>query len=427
MKPDHTWMSLFLFRGKTYLVGCLCAWQLLAVAPGQAQTIGGVLPEWSEGMLDIHHINTGKGDATLVIFPDGTTLLVDAGAVDSKPPIAAPARPDSTRRPGEWIARYVQGVLPPSSGSTIDYLIITHFHSDHMGYLNERSPLSISSAYQLTGVTEVAEYMHFTKLIDRGWPDYSYPKMLSRGTHNNYQAFMDWQRENARLKVEKFEPGRNDQIVLLNRPEKYPQVEVRNIAVNGNIWTGVGENSRAHFPPLDSLAPEDWPNENMCSIVFRLRYGSFDYFKGGDIPGIVDTGVPRWQDLETPVAQVVGPVDVNVLNHHGYSDSQNAFFLKTLQPRVHIISAWAPSHPGTRVLYRLFSERLYPGPRDIFITNLLPESRIVLGSWMMKFAGEQGHIVVRVAPGGDWYQVIILDDTAEGYRIKAVHGPYTSS
>ena len=28
---------------------------------------------WTPGTLDIHHINTGRGDSTLFIFPDGTT------------------------------------------------------------------------------------------------------------------------------------------------------------------------------------------------------------------------------------------------------------------------------------------------------------------------------------------------------------------
>ena len=36
---------------------------------------------WQTGYLDIHHIATDRGDATFVIAPDGTTLLIDAGDV----------------------------------------------------------------------------------------------------------------------------------------------------------------------------------------------------------------------------------------------------------------------------------------------------------------------------------------------------------
>ena len=36
------------------------------------------LPRWERGMLDIHQINTGTGNAAFFILPDGTTLLLDA-------------------------------------------------------------------------------------------------------------------------------------------------------------------------------------------------------------------------------------------------------------------------------------------------------------------------------------------------------------
>ena len=56
---------------------------------------------WSGGHLDIHHISTGRGNATFFILPDGTSLLVDAGAApDDTTPDATP-RPDGSRRPGE--------------------------------------------------------------------------------------------------------------------------------------------------------------------------------------------------------------------------------------------------------------------------------------------------------------------------------------
>jgi hypothetical protein len=32
--------------------------------------------------------------------------------------------------------------------------------------------------------------------------------------------------------------------------------------------------------------------------------------------------------------------------------------------------------------------------------------------------------VVRVAPGGGTYRIVILDDAGETYVVKAVHGPY---
>jgi hypothetical protein len=163
----------------------------------------------------------------------------------------------------------------------------------------------------------------------------------------------------------------------------------------------------------------------MCSVAFRLSYGKFDYFSGGDITGVPDEGAPLWHDVETPVAKAVGPVDAAVLNHHGYIDTENAFFVSTLRPRVHVFSVWSPGQPCPRVLGRLLSTRLYPGPRGIFATNMTEANKIVVAN-LSRLKSEHGHIVIRVEPGGARYQVIILDDAAETYKVTAVHGPYES-
>ncbi|MBQ1336712.1 MAG: hypothetical protein IIY32_00195, partial [Thermoguttaceae bacterium] len=34
---------------------------------------------WQEGELDLHIIHTGAGDNAFHVFPDGTTVLLDAG------------------------------------------------------------------------------------------------------------------------------------------------------------------------------------------------------------------------------------------------------------------------------------------------------------------------------------------------------------
>ena len=37
-----------------------------------------------------------------------------------------------------------------------------------------------------------------------------------------------------------------------------------------------------------------------------------------------------------------------------------------------------------------------------------------------------GHIVIRVANGGGEFYVYMLDDTDFEYKVKSIHGPYTS-
>ena len=43
--------------------------------------IGKPLSAWAEGCLDIHAINSGRGECTFYIMPDGTTMCVDAGEI----------------------------------------------------------------------------------------------------------------------------------------------------------------------------------------------------------------------------------------------------------------------------------------------------------------------------------------------------------
>ena len=94
-------------RAVSLLVVVLAAFLTLQSTPASAQAVGEVLPPWSPGILDIHQINTGRGDAAFFIFPDGTTMLVDAGDWGRQVPRRTLPRPDGARTPGEWIARYI--------------------------------------------------------------------------------------------------------------------------------------------------------------------------------------------------------------------------------------------------------------------------------------------------------------------------------
>ena len=337
-------------------------------------------------------------------------------------------KPDASKNPGEWLVEYIRFVQHKLPSKSIDYAAISHFHDDHMGYPHSLSPTSKSGAYQLTGITTIGEHIPISKLIDRAWPNYDYPKLLDNEMLRNYRSFIDWQIKNGGMSVEQFSAGKNDQIVLQHDKSRYANFEVRNISVNGEVWTGVGSNSRSHFPEISSLEAQgiSLPGENPCSISFRVSYGKFDYFTGGDLPGILDPGEPFWSDVETPVAKAVGPVEVNVLNHHGNRDAQNEFFLQSLRPRVHILSVWSSDHPGDAVMMRLLNQHIYPGPRDVFATNMLEPNYQVIGSRLEQLKNAQGHIVVRVEPDGARYHVIILDDSSPSYQVKGVFGPYSS-
>ena len=391
-----------------------------------AQQPGQRITDWQEGYLDIHHINTGKGECAFFIFPDGTTALVDAGDHARPPgPRETPPKPDGTRTPGEWISRYIRTVYKHRDDKAIDYVILTHFDTDHIGGITPQNKKAAEGDYFLTGISEVAAHIPISKIIDRNWPDYNWPRPLEDKHILNYRKFVDYYTRHKGLKMERFQVGRNDQIKLLRKPDQYQNFSIRNIVSNGEIWSGTGTSTYQHFPPLNTLG-NDLPSENASSLGFKLSYGKFDYFTAGDLVGVPSAGSPAWKDIETPVAKAVGPVDVSIANHHAFIDAQNEFYIKTLQPRVTIIQSWVAAHPAHSTLSRLLSRQLYPGERDIFITNLKEETRVVIGSAINQLKSQQGHIVIRVSPGGDEYRIFVLDDSDENFTIRSEHGPYQS-
>ena len=386
-------------------------------------------PGWTEGEMEIHHINTGKGESVFCILPDGTTLLIDAGDIGhSKDPRNTTTVPDESREAGEWIARYILDRMKDNREKAIDYVLLTHFHSDHMGSYSEVYPKTKSGGdYRINGLTEVAEFIPFRKMVDRDYPEYNYPVKQKSPLFNNYKRFVDWHVGQGDMLAERFVPGSNKQFVLLNNPEKYKDLfEIRNIVANGEVWTGVGSETRHHIPDLEDLKSIESINENNLSAGIRISYGTFDYFNGGDITGAVFYSSPLWTDMETPVAKALGPLEVCEVNHHAWRDAMNEFFIAATRPQVFVMQVWNVAHFGLDVLARMQSQKLYPGERDIFATNTPQRSKDYIDQErnMKRLKGEQGHVVIKVQPEGKSYYVYMLNDMNENFEVKSVHGPY---
>ncbi|WEK35503.1 MAG: hypothetical protein P0Y53_23675 [Candidatus Pseudobacter hemicellulosilyticus] len=402
---------------------------------------GQPLPAWKEGYLDLHHINTGNGDAACYIFPDGTSMLLDAGEnVDPNDKRAgikfSAIRPDNSRRAYEWIAYYIQQVHPRGRNATLDYALITHFDGDHFGAWYPTAPKSPDGQFSLSGIMGVGALLPIGTMLDRGYPGYSFPRDMYlaaqkakdsgyRKTLESYRGFLNYGKARG-MTVAPFKAGSKTQISL-RQPEKFPGFYVQNIKVNGKIWTGRDSSVIEHFTQYNAADPKTWPDENSLSAVLAIHYGPFVYYTGGDCAGNLSYGDPASKDVETPVAKVVGEVDVAVMDHHGNRDAVNEFQVKALKPRVWIGQTWSADHPGHEVLIRMTTPYLYSEPRDIFSTNMLEANRIVIGPLIDRsYKSQQGHILVRVLPGGETYYVIILDDSKKDMPVKAVFGPYQS-
>ena len=410
----------------------------------QQAVVGQPLPAWKEGYLDLHHINTGRGSSAYYIFPDGTTMLLDAGEINPHgvrvhSPRNSVIRPDSTKKPYEWIAHYIQQVSPAKSKAQLDYALITHFHDDHFGGWYANAPVSSSGKYVLSGITGIGDLIPIKQLLDRGYPDYNFPvdygaymrKLNIRDSNfcrglQNYFGFVRAQKEKG-MKPAIFKAGSRNQVALQHKPKNFPEFYVQNLKANGLIWTGKDSTTVQHFPAVDTANPKTWPDENTLSLALAIHYGPFVYYTGGDNPGNVFYGDAPWRDVETPIAKATGEVDVATLDHHGNRDAINEFFVRTLKPRVWIGQSWSSDHPGHEVLIRMTTPYLYAGERDLFATNMLEANKIVIGPLIDRsYKSQQGHIVVRVLPGGKVYYVIILDDSDADMKVKSVFEPYAS-
>lgn len=402
---------------------------LAAGCSGRKVKIGETLPVWKEGELDIHFINCGKGECTYQILPDGTTFLVDAsgsllkfGVMASDP---LPMRPWDGITPGQVISDYIRQFEPSCSEGHINYMLITHYDSDHIGSCNASLPLHESGEFRLSSLAEIGSNLVIDNFFDRSYPTYDYPTdayMASKTNLPNYWAFLDWtQRENGTVRAA-WDAGSHSQIVPLYKPDC---VTVQAYSGNGRFWTGEGEESEQLLPTKEEFetGPEAGvPVENAFSCSYILTYGDFDFFLGGDLQ-VNDRSNFPYKDVEAPVARKAHKVEVMKANHHGTSNTNDTLIMSVLRPDVWVCSNWRTVQPKPATIDRVIAAN---PSCDIFCTNMPKENVPILGEdRLSRIDSQWGHVVVRVGRGGHSYMVYSLDDGDQEYTVKSIHGPYS--
>ena len=370
------------------------------------------LPKWQEGYMDIHTVATGRGDATFIVMPDGTTLLIDAG---DNGKTKDKQHPDTTKRAGEWLSIYIEKILEdlPMSDGKIDYAMITHLHDDHMGSVRQMLPGK--NGYGLSGITLVGERVGFHTLMDRAYPEYDFPNKTLNGTNKKfmpeYHKFVKYQVSQG-MKMQQFKAGALNQIYMKNNPRKYKKsFEIRNLCSNAEVWTGKGESVKKAYSGDPNLFDE---NVNSCGV--RITYGDFKYYNTGDLSGgNWHSYKSKERDIESHVAKVCGEVNVMKANHHGYYDTCNGFFLNMLSPEVIIIDARSDNHPVPSTMARMSDPMVLPQQPEFYITVDQPRKKLGEELWS-KFK-PWGHIVVRVYEGGKTYQLFVLDADKLDYPV----------
>ena len=381
---------------------------------------------WTEGTLDLHFFYTGAGENMFYVFPDGTTMLLDASDRPSDQKDQMPYLPDETHLPSEWFARYIRRVSP--SPEKIDYMMLSHFHDDHAGgeKLHAGKTVGRGDDYCLSGLANLGEIFAFDKVFDRKYPDYAFAETEPKSDgFAEFHKFTEWKLKNGEIKMEPFDVGRLDQITLKKNREKYPDFHIRNLCANAIVWN----RQTGELIDFYGLNPKNHRLENLMSLGILVAFGPFRYYTGGDVAGAAVDENGRDLQIEGAVGKASGPVDVCKTNHHSYKDGMRPEFVREVKARVYVTNVWDCGHLQDETMSAMCDTALYEGDRLVCPTWAPPKRMEEFRDkpWQKYLKPAYGHVVVRVTDGGKKYTVYHLTADNESMTVKAVFGPFDST
>jgi competence protein ComEC len=271
--------------------------------------ISSVASPANAGSLQIYFIDVEGGQSTLIVSPAGQSLLIDTGW------------PGYEGRDADRIvaAAHQAGI------KQLDYVLITHYHRDHVG-----------------GVPQLADGIKIGTYVDHG-PN----QEESDVTRTDYAAY------------EKAIAGHAHVVVKPGWTLPIKGLDVRVLSAAGEHITspaaGAGEaNSYCSAEP----AAQTDDTENARSVGVLITFGQFRFLDLGDLT--------KKKELELACPNnLVGNVDLFLVTHHGADLSNPKPLVWALHPRVAIFdngprkgaspAAWQIVHdsPGLEDLWQL--------------------------------------------------------------------------
>lgn len=238
--------------------------------------------------LLIYVIDVEGGQSTLVVSPAKGSLLIDTGWPGNN---------------GRDAARIVEA-MKDAGISKLDKVLITHFHTDHVG-----------------GVPELVKRVKVGEFLDHG-----VNREDSDITRKDYAAYLKTVGNTPRTTVH---PGDTIDIPGLNTI----------------VLTADGE----HISSVPGIKPKPNPycasepkwqldqSENPRSVGILIRFGLFSFLDLGDLTK------PKEIDLVCP-NNPIGPVTVYLVSHHGLDQSSSKSLVDSIHPRAAIMDNGA--HKG---------------------------------------------------------------------------------
>jgi len=249
---------------------------------------GGVRAQVPKGDLQIYFVDVEGGQATLFVGSGGESLLVDTGSFVAN----------------ERDADRIAAACKAAGVTKIDNLVVTHFHSDHVG-----------------GLPQLVAKVPVGRFIDHGVNRETPDVQGSAPTIAGYDAY---QKVLAEGHAQHLVVKAGDVL-----PVKMMHIEV--VSADGEVISkplpGAGErNAACAASPLKDAEG----SENDRSVGMMMTFGRTRIMDLGDLTWAKERG------LVCPLNKL-GKVDVYVASHHGLDRSGSPALVDAVAPRIAVI------------------------------------------------------------------------------------------
>lgn len=308
--------------------------------------------------LTIYFIDVDGGQATLLVSDKGEAMVVDAGW------------PGNNNRDALKIA----AAAKDAGVAKVDYMLTTHYHTDHVG-----------GVAQLAGLMPIRTFLDHGENLEQS-PNAAklyegYLAIRSKGVHKHLNPGDEFTFGSSKVNVV---AARKE---LIAKPLKAPNA-------------GSKPAICAEHQPMKGDG-----SENEMSIGFVLQYGRFRLLDLGDL---------LWNEEAALVCpeNKIGDIDLYLTTHHGFKASGNPVLVNAIRPRVAVMNNGAkkggdPGHwnavkavPGLQDRWQLQKSTLGDGSHNVAddkIASLAPQTT---PSWIKVVARKNGSFTVTNSRNG---------------------------